>query len=199
MTTIEPIRNESTFLNASSDIRKSFHVNQSFPKNPFLNFYENFSFEEFDWTLCDEFWTNIQNIALQSGDKYLLMAVLDPDPVRYYKNEFGYYNWSIIPTSASKNEYWKFLNNHPEESPADAIFINSEKIVWLPQSRNWAIWGERSYELCVLGHRKDIEINTWKDINWALESIANCFRNGIVPREFSDSLRKNFRNKIRSL
>jgi len=199
MTTIEPIRNENIFLNASSEIKEMFKTNQTLPKNPFLHFYEAFSFEEFDWALCSEFWTNIQKLALQSGDKYLLMAVLNPDPINYYKKEFGYYNWSIIPTAASESEYWQFLNHHPEESPADSIFINAEKIVWLPQSKSWAIWGERSFELCVLGHQTNIEASTWKDINWALETIPNCFQNRVVPREFAETLRRSFRNKIRSL
>jgi len=199
MTTIEPIKNEETFLNASYEIKQNFQINQGLPQNPFRHFYENFSFEEFDWALCDEFWKNIQKLALQSVDKYLLMAVLNPDPIHYYKKEFGYYNWSIIPTAASDNEYWQFLNHHPQKSPADSIFINSEKIAWLPPSKRWAIWGERSYELCVLGHQTDIEASSWKDINWALETIPNCFRNRVVPREFSENLRRSFRNKIRSI
>lgn len=170
-----------------------FQTEASLPTKVFRDEFSRFRFEEFDWAMSSEFWPAMQALCRSSGDTTLLLAVLDPDPLNYYVKEFGYFNWAKLPISASSEEYWELLNQHPEQSPADSLLVNSEKIIWLPPSGEWAIWGERSFEVCVLGCREPNQGDSWHDVDWALETaIPNAFRNKVVPLDFAEKLRRNY-------
>lgn len=186
------IRDAHAFEESKREIEKTFLTNEGLPGRVFRRDFRWFAFEEFDWAMSGEFWPVIQELAQASGDTSLLMAVLDPEPEGYFKKEFGYYNWANIPISASRDNYWELLNAHPESSPADSFLVNSEKVVWLPHSAKWAIWGERSYGVCVLAVRERMQIGSWHSVDWALEICMNSFKNRVVPAEFAASLRLNF-------
>ncbi len=190
------IRDDEGFEKNKKQVEETMATKEGLPNQIFGRDFSWFAFEEFDWAMSDEFWTALQEMACVSGDSSVLMAVLDPDPKSYFKNEFGYYNWAEIPVSSSKDDYWNVLNAHPESSLADSILFNSEKVVWLPRSGKWAVWGERSYGVCVLGSYEHVENGPWRDVEWAL---ANCFANNftsrIVPAEFATLLRRNFGKK----
>lgn len=137
------------------------------PASPFTKRFRRYSFEEFDWLLSADCWPVLANLAKASGDTNILMAVLEPDPVRYFRTEFGIYNWAVLPIDAQKDAYWTFLNLAPDGSPADSVLANSETVLWMPPSQKWVIWGERSLGLCVLA--SEIDTVLWKDIAWANE------------------------------
>lgn len=188
------IQDAQRFNESRKDIEKSFLTDRSLPDQVFYSDFKWFAFEEFDWAMSGtDFWAAIQRLAQASGDTSLLMAVLDPEPESYFKKEFGYYNWANIPISASRDDYWELLNAHPESSPADSFLANSEKVVWLPHSAKWAIWGERSYGVCVLAVCERMQIGSWHDVDWALKTcLPYSFKNRVVPAEFAASLRLNF-------
>jgi hypothetical protein len=85
------------------------------------------------------------------------------------------------------------LSVHPESSPADSFLANSEKVVWLPHSAMWAIWGKRSYGVCVLAVRNCMQISSWHSVDWALRNcLPNNFKDHVVPDDFAARLRCNF-------
>ena len=188
------------FESSHREIENRFYLDATLPDQVFRDGFESFAFEAFDWVMGAKFWRVIQKLANVSGDGSLLLAVLDPDPSSYYKKEFGYYNWANIPVSFSSHEYWNLINEYPNASPADCLLVNSEKVIWLPKSGKWAIWGERSYEVCVIGCRKEIlsgSLNDLKDLEWALEAaVCYCFRDCIVPRDFAEKLRTNYGSSV---
>lgn len=190
------IRDVKTFDDSKRLIEKSFLINTLLPCQVFQSAFTWFAFDDFDWAMSGESWPVIQDLCNTSGDTSLLMAVLDPDPEKYYKKEFGYYNWVNVPSSISRSDYWGLINEHPECSEADSVLVNSETVVWLPQSANWAIWGERSYGLCVLGCSEPIQTDRWCSLEFALENIIPFnFRDSIIPGEFSESLRSNYERR----
>lgn len=186
------IRDTQAFEESKHKIEKTFLINECLPERVFREDFRWFAFEEFDWAMSGEFWPVVQELAQSSGDTSLLMAVFDPEPEDYFKKEFGYYNWASIPVSASRDDYWELLNTHPESSPADSFLANSEKVVWLPHSAKWAIWGERSREICVLAVHERAQLGSWHSVDWALEVCVNSFKDRVVPAEFAASLRLNF-------
>lgn len=187
------IRDTRAFEVNKQEIEKTFLINECLPERVFHEDFRWFAFEEFDWAMSGEFWLVIQELTQASGDTSLLMAVLDPEPEGYFKKEFGYYNWANISVSASRDDYWELLNAHPESSPADSFLANSEKVIWLPHSAKWAIWGERSYGVCVLAAHECMQIGSWHDVDWALKNyFPNSFKNCVVPAEFAASLRLHF-------
>ncbi len=140
---------------------------------------------------------------LASQDTHVLVAVLDPNPINYFYPTFNYYNFIKFPINITGRNYWKALETGPKDSPADAILFNSEVVVWIPLSTMWAIWGERSYGICILAFASDrvrLSVSditkTWKSAESALDSFVSFnFQNQKIPKEFSDSIVLNYSNK----
>lgn len=193
MSTASFIKDSHCFSVYKKRVDTCFQIKASLPSQVFKEGFVRFGFEEFDWAMSSKFWPTIQALCQTSGDTSLLLAVLEPDPTNYYKKEFGYFNWVTFSMSASPEEYWDILNRCPDGSPADSLLINSEKVVWLPQSGKWAIWGERSVEVCILGCRRPGYFG-WHDVDWALEvAMPNAFRNRMIPPEYAERFRCNYR------
>lgn len=191
--------NLSLFLNdtqdfeaAKSEIEKVFIVDGGLPARVFKSVYRQFAFEQFLWMLSGDVWPAIQQLAKSSNDETVLMAVLEPKPDSYYKREFGYYNWVRLPISQFGVDYWKLLNQHPPESPADSILCISETILWLPPSAKWAIWGDRGYDICVLGGVQAAD--PWHDLAWAVEYMRGNFRERRHGEAFIAELMANYRS-----
>ncbi|WP_077732634.1 MULTISPECIES: hypothetical protein [unclassified Methylocaldum] len=187
------IADDQTFAAYKAEVEKCCRIEARLPEQVFREGFSRFAFEEFDWAMSATFWPAIQALCRSCGDVSLLVAVLDPDPTDYYKNEFGFFNWAVLPVSASADEYWNLLNQYPDESPADSLLANSEKVVWLAQSGKWAVWGERSLEVCILGCRESVQHGLGHDVEWALKTaMPNCFRERVVPPEYAERLRQNY-------
>jgi hypothetical protein len=186
------IKDSHQFAAYRKQVDACFHIKASLPSQVFREKFIRFGFEEFDWVMSSKFWSTIQALCQTSDDTSLLLAVLEPDPTNYYKKEFGYFNWATFSTSASPEEYWDILNRCPDGSPADSLLANSEKVVWLPQSGKWAIWGERSVEVCILGCQTS-EYCGWHSVDWAVEvAMPSAFRDGIIPPEYAERFRRNY-------
>jgi hypothetical protein len=155
------------------------------PKSPFSKVFIRYSFEEFDWMLSANCWPALVNLAKISNDTKLVMAVLEPDPVQYFRAEFNSYNWAVMPVDVDKNTYWDALNLAPDNSPADSVLANSEVVVWFPQSLKWIIWGERSSCLCILA--SEIDTLAWKNMAWAQQ-----FCQQVEDSDFVALLKKTF-------
>ena len=179
------------------------NVNKStsdLPERVFCEGYNKFFFEEFDWTMTEEFSVRLKQLLVETNEPYLLIAVLEPNPSEYYFNEFGYYNWVKIPYNILDGFYYEAIEHSPEGSIADSILFNSKKIVWTVPSGKWAIWGDRNYGVCILGCTEDCQIiseqsfESWKTVEEALNSwMKLSFRAQNVPIEFKLKMISNYR------
>jgi hypothetical protein len=195
------IRKKNDFEKVWKLVNSTFKINQSLPNQVFNQDFYNFLFEEFDWAMTPEFWNSfIQPLTFASQDTQILVAIVNPDPINYFYRVFGYYNWFNVPINITGDDYWKILETGPKNSPADAMLFNSEIIVWLPLSAKWAIWGERSYGVCILAFSDDNTriatttfTKTWKSVDVALNDyIAINFEGKKIPNKIADSLVLNY-------
>lgn len=145
------MHSEKEFRSYQSLVENVFYQNEHLPQQVFQKNFDCFLFQEFDWALSDEVLTTIKKLSVLTQDKDFLTAVLKPDPVEYYMKEFGYYNWLRTSVDISGEDYVNALWTSPESSIADAIITNSNIVVWLSHSLEWAIWGDRELEICILG------------------------------------------------
>ncbi|KWZ65249.1 hypothetical protein [Bacillus altitudinis] len=145
------MHSEKEFRSYQSLVENVFYQNEHLPQQVFQKNFDCFLFQEFDWALSDEVLTTIKKLSVLTQDKDFLTAVLKPDPVEYYMKEFGYYNWLRTSVDISGDDYVNALWTSPESSIADAIITNSNIVVWLSHSLEWAIWGDRELEICILG------------------------------------------------
>lgn len=147
-----------------------------------------------------EFWSTLQALARITNDDYVLIAVLDPNPVEYFYEQFGYVNWGTLPTDLTDDRYIAFLELNPQESMADSMLYNSNVVVWTSPSMKWGIFGERDYGTCILAFRNDFKLENSSSIleSWKpVEEIMRLwfplnFANQNIPEEFIDTLRDNY-------
>lgn len=197
---------EEVFLKTKEDFDKNskfintvFFTKSDLPEKVFNDNYDNFLFEEFDWTTSGEFWDTIKGIAKVMNDDHVIVAVLNPHPVDYYYKEFNFYNWAEIPLEFDIHQYYEFLETSPNSSEADAIVNNSFTIAWTSPSMKWGIWGDRSYGTCILAFEKGNNIDSilpildnWKPVKKAIDWISLNFKDQKIPEDFKNRIFKNY-------
>ncbi|MCA0971601.1 hypothetical protein LCM20_13420 [Halobacillus litoralis] len=156
------IKNKSEFNTLRKRVHEVFNLNEKHPDKVFNQKFSSSKSEEFDWAMSGGFWSQLKSLAALTNDEYILIAIVEPDPVNYFYKEFNYYNWAKLPLTLSEDEFFDLLEMGPKESPADAMLYNSFKVVWLPPSEEWAAWGNRSDELCVIGVTKDYMLDIFE-------------------------------------
>jgi hypothetical protein len=196
------IDNMNEFEKLKNLINTIFISNSSLPNQVFHKEYTNYLFKEFDFTMTDEFWSEIRELANKTNDDFIIMAVLNPDPITYYFKEFGYFNWVKLEVSITPDQYLDILNFSPEDSPADSIFVNSYTVVWVSPSMNWGIWAEREKEICVIAFSEKMYmdslnpiLNNWRPIdNEITDWIGLNYKNFTIPKDVKDKLFLNYKS-----
>lgn len=145
------VRSEKEFRSYQYLVENVFDPNRELPQQVFQKKFDYFLFQEFDWALSNDILTTIKKLSELTQDREFLTAVLKPDPVEYYLKEFGYYNWLKTSVEISDEDYVDALWISPEGFMADNIITNSNIVVWLSNSLQWAIWGDRAMEICIIG------------------------------------------------
>ncbi|CAM3843152.1 hypothetical protein [Marinicrinis lubricantis] len=188
------IKDTNDFEEASQLVSTVFFDEQRLPNQVFKVPFQNTVVLDFDYAMSYSFWDELEKLTDIFDDSYFIMAVLDPHPVNYYFNEFSQYNWCMLNKGTTADEYWNTLSQSPIDSPADSILSNSEVVVWLSSSMRWAIWGERSYGICVLGFSDEIsdyKSESWFTMEKAITDLVSLnFRNCTVPEEITSKLMK---------
>lgn len=173
------------------------------PKQVFKSSFDYFFICDIDNAMGGPFEDALKNLALISKDDYIIMGLLDPDPVDYYYQKFGYYNWLHLPANMPEDYYWNMLNFEPNQSPPNALLFNSFVMVWVSPSKQWAIWGERDYGIAILGFNKDSvmrkhihENDIWRSMDDEIVDLISLnFKEFTLPKEIKEELFLNYQNK----
>ncbi len=162
------IRSEKEFKFYQNLVDHVFETNKELPQQVFRKTFDCFLFQEFDWALSDDILPTIKELSTVTQDREFLTAVLQPDPTPYYLKEFGYYHWLKASVNISGEDYVNALWMYPKGSIADNIITNSNIVVWLSHSLQWAIWADRDMEICIIGmvSTKDSAKNMLLEEGW---------------------------------
>lgn len=197
------------FLRKKEEFEQSFQIvkemienNESLPNQIFKEPLNYFLICDLDKAMGGSFQDELKNLLSVAKDNYLIMGILDPDPVTYYYEEFGYYNWFHVPANMRENYYGDMLNVEPKGSPADALVDNSFVMVWASSSKQWAIWGERRYGIAILGFNRDSELrqqiqenDTWGKMDEDFVTLISYnFKGFKLPKEIKDSFFLHYQN-----
>ena len=192
----EEYERDSRLLDQAIDLRKSL------PQQVFQPQFSKFMFCEFDFAMSAEFWSLLQALSSPTAHDSVLVAVLQPDPTKYFYQEFRGYSFFTLPTSASSDAYWNTLQIGPDGSPADAPLYNSEIVVWLPKTLRWAIWGQRKIGICVaafVGGEVSESTDQSKGIFLSEEVVTRFLESRFISKEiaetFLETLRLEYFNK----
>jgi hypothetical protein len=197
------IHNSKEFKEIQKNFAQVFNISQVFPYQVFNDNFGKFSCYEFDRALFSDFWPALQKLAQASHDNFIFMAMISPDPVTYMYKNFGYYNWFKLPLTITAKEYGEVVHAGPSQDPLENIVYISEIVAWVPLSCKWAIWGQRSDGICILGFADENSVipNTflpglWRPIDEALEGLVSLtFPNQQIPQDVADTFIENYSNK----
>lgn len=162
------VRSEKEFRFYQNLVDHVFDQNKGLPQQVFRKNFDCFLFQEFDWALSDDILPTIKELSNSTRDREFLTAVLKLDPVDYYLKEFGYYHWLKASVNISGEDYVNALWTHPKGSIADNIITNSNIVVWLSRSLQWAILADRDLEICIIGmvSKKECPQNILLEEGW---------------------------------
>ncbi|AMM97996.1 MULTISPECIES: hypothetical protein [Bacillus] len=195
------ITDPKEFKHYQSFINGIYNDSKTFPDQIFKTLPQYFLFEEFHWLLSDDSWEMLKNLAIYHKDEYILMAVLDNQKsIDNFYRDFGYYYWVKLPLNISSNNYLDILTDFPKNNVNDSIMNIASRVIWVSPSAKWMIYGERGYEIGVLG-TSEIELKnnqifkTWRTLDEVvLDWISVVFPNQKLPSNFKNELIQNYSN-----
>lgn len=197
------IHKKEEFEKVWSLITAAIDVKQELPNQIFKPAFSGFALGEFDWAMSGDFWGTLQQLTKVTGDSTAYIAVLDPEPTEYYFHHFGYYNIASLPITMSKDDYWQLLGTAPQNNPADSLLFNSFIVVWFPPSLRWFIFGQRTYEVCILAFADEETkkaaqaiTDTWMPMDDMISIMSSNFSKEIMPKEFEVAFRENYKNPL---
>lgn len=188
---------------ARQKVESLFDVTKCLPEQVFKRSFRFRLLSEFEFAMGDLLET-FRKTGSPLADDTVLLSVLDPDPITYFYKYFNKINAFYFKTNITKKEYSSLRWRNPGNE-ADAIQFNTEIETYIPSSLSWAMWGERSREIAVLG-LDDPELVTylveengyWMDAETASEEFACMpYPHQKMPEDFRRSLIANYGSRTK--
>ncbi len=183
---------------ARQKTESTFHVDKRLPDQVFKHSYRFQLLCEFEFAMSDIL-NVFHKIRSPLAADTVLLSVLDPDPIAYYYKHYHKINAFYFKADITENEYFDLRSRNPGNK-ADAIQYNTEIETYNPESLGWAMWGERSREIAVIG-LDDRELAAylvkengyWMDAETASENFASMpYPKQKIPEDFRRALITNY-------
>jgi hypothetical protein len=137
------------FPNAKQRVETVFEFERRLPEQIFTRLYRFNLMCQFDIAM-GELLDVLREVRSPLGNETVLLSVLDPDPIKYFYKHYHKINAFYFKANITEDEYYDVRWRNPENQ-ADAIQFNTEIETYIPNSLSWAMWGERSSEIAVIG------------------------------------------------
>jgi hypothetical protein len=179
---------------ARQKVESIFHVERCLPDQVFKHPYRIHLLSEFDYGMGGFLDALRKTRSVLAGDTVLL-SVLDPDPINYFYKHYHKINAFYFKANITKKEYISLRWRNPGNE-ADAIQFNTGIETYIPNSLSWAMWGERSREIAVIGLDDPAlaaflvkENGYWMDAETASNEFASMpYPQQNMPEDFRRSL-----------
>ncbi|WP_174514187.1 hypothetical protein [Methylocella tundrae] len=180
-------------------VRPIFHADRLLPDRVFKKRYNFTLLADFDYVFTTGLIKIVHDNRFCDKTEKVLLSVRDPEPISYFHKHFDRINSFYFGTDITEEEYIKLLWRNPGNRN-DALIFNSETVVWIPDNGRWAIWGERSREIAVIGiddpAQAEFLLNEdgyWIDAETAVaEFAAMPYRDHKAPEDFARPLIENY-------
>jgi len=143
----------------------------------------SFRIIEFDELWSSDFFRRAREMTKANGDECFTLAVLQPDPERYFYNQFCEYPFFRFALDDVEQHYVDAINEDPGNSPADAVAHNADVVFVYPERVGWAIYGDRDLEVAVVAtmNERALEVLTSIYPRERLHSAASAIARLLVP------------------
>jgi hypothetical protein len=148
-----------------------------------------------------EFFLFLQQLTTAVDSTGFILAVLRPDPSRYFYRHFNRYPLLRFSINDASECYIEEVNEDPGGSPADSIITNSTTLIIYPESRRWAIYGDRDLDVAIIAAMDDVAVqyilsharHQLYSADAAVPALLARVYHGEVPAAIAEALVHNYR------
>lgn len=175
---------EKQFSRVLERVGAVVNVGASLPESPFTSLRAPVDFCQFEWLLGGGFEPVLHDLAMVHGDSSVSLIVLDP-PASYFRRHHTLLPAFELSVESIAGGYWDALTHELGGGPGALAFI-SERVAVVGSSQQWAIWGQRDWDLVIL-------ITQSPDRPWQLHDVPfvdvrEAVEEFVVPSLFSQPL-----------
>jgi len=189
------------FNAARQKIESIFHVERRLPDQVFKQSYQFQLLCEFDFAMVDVLET-LRKTQSPLAHESVLLSVLDPDPISFFYERFRKIYAFYFKANISEDEHYHMRWREPGNE-AKSFPFHTKLETYIPSSASWAMWGESSREIAVIGLNDPVlarflvnENGYWTDAETALDDFASMpYRGQKVPEDFRHTLIANYGTK----
>jgi hypothetical protein len=195
------ITSRDDFERAMQSIDRLVDRSATLPDQVFRQRPAAFHVIDFDHLWSKDFFRDAQRLTKRAGDASFTLAVLRPDPDRYFYAHFGKFPLLRFTDADPGQRFIDEVHADPGGSPADAVVHNSDAVLVYPPSERWAIYGDREMEIGIIAVMDDeIEAAIRADapslrLFTPAEAVAQLlppvYRGG-VPEDVKNALMRNY-------
>jgi len=146
----ELITDDNTFSALRVECGEVFDIDKRLPHQVFRQNWAIYHVFDHGQILRKDFSTFLTNVAHSFEDRAVNYMTLDPDPVQYYRRNFGFYGLASFEASTLMANYIKVMYR---DGNVDSFRARGGDlgVLW-GSSRKWGIFCDRvSWELCLFG------------------------------------------------
>lgn len=183
---------------AKRKVENIFDVERRLPDLVFKRSYKIYLLREFEFAMGALLDILRNSDSTLAGDN-ILLSVLDPEPINYFYKHYQKINAFYFKWNIAKKDYISLRWRNPGNE-VDAIQFNSGVETYIPSTLSWAMWGERSPEIAVIGLDDPALVKAliadkgyWMDAETASNTFVKMpFRDQKVPEDFRRALIANY-------
>lgn len=143
------------------------------------------------------FYDTLTNFLRKTNEEDFYVSVLDPDPIEYFGLNYNYYASIVYSVLDSAEVFFDGLNNYPTTNSADAIAINSERVVVSSSSCKWAFFLDRDTEIEIFAFSNKSDKELFKKLYspYGYDSARDAVENSYVrlgTKEQIETFCKNY-------
>jgi len=186
------------FRRAMQSVEPVFFLNRRLPDQVFKHPYRFHLLSEFDNGMGG-FLEVLRKMRSPLARETVLLNVLEPDPITFFYKEFQKIYAFYFRADISEAEYYSMRWIEPS-SEADPFPFHTEVETYFPSSESWAMWGERSREIAVVGLDDPAlaaylvnKNGYWMDAETASNEFASMpYPHQKMPQDFKRALIANY-------
>jgi hypothetical protein len=186
------------YREAEQKVESVFDVKRRLPEQVFKRPFRFQLLCEFDFAMSGLLEV-LQKIGSPLASDTVLLSILVPDPITFFYKEFQKIYAFYFKADISEQEYdsMRWVEPFPEDDPFP---FHTSIETYIPNSLSWAMWGERSPEIAVIGldvpalaEALIADKGWWMDAETASNEFASMpYRNQQMPEDIRRALIANY-------
>lgn len=152
---------------------------------------------QFNWAIGGKFAPVLRALAEHYGDTSVIAGVIEPDPVTYYENGYGYHpKFSLLTSVLTEGALWERLSFEPEGDPTGAIAFTADIFAIEGSSGQWGVWAQRDWDVALI--RSDVTGGQWLAAGVPFTSVDEALTAFVEP-DFKTPLSAGERDRFRRI